>query len=260
MGGIVKFAVKGVAAGIGLASESVKARKERKAAREAEDTGIEGLHYSGRAEVVGDDNVLITDVDGTIHRPVGVERAREGTLKTEELRGRRLGPYSAEGGMATHSSEANLEKIWMLDEEQQKLSRSRSSSPAPQGKTQDPNSLADDFLLQNPNALADGTSLGLSGRLRLPVVLPQRRPSDRSRGFVSAYAPDLGDCGITQDMFMTFLEKFDKSTQANPLLLTLNLAAVGLEFAPIPSVYGLLAAIGAHQATVVAMELNSRSK
>jgi len=256
MGGIIQFAVKGVAAGIGLASESVKAHKERKAAREAQETGSGDSDYSGRAQVFGDDIVFVTDVDGAIHQPVGVEAARDESLSREK----RLSSHIPEGGVASRSTESSLEKAWMLDEEQEKLSGSRSPSPTPHGNTKDPSSLADDFLFQNPNPLADGTSLSLAGRLRLPVVLPQRRPSDRSRGFVRAYAPDLGDCGISQEMFMLFLEKFDKSTQANPMLLTLNIAAVGLEFAPIPSIYGMLAAIGVHQATVVAMELNSRSK
>jgi hypothetical protein len=230
MSGIVKFAVKGVAIGIGFASESVKAHKERKAARETEEAGA-SRHEDGEA-----------------------------SMSTEEFRGHRLSSHTADCDVKAHASQGDLEKIWKLDEAQEKLSRSRSPSPAPHGSTQDPNSLADDFLFQNPNPLADGTSLKPLGHLRLPVVLPQRRPSDRSRGFVRAYAPALGDCGITQEMFLAFLEKFDKSTQANPMLLTLNLAAVGLEFAPIPSVYGMLAAIGIHQATVVAMELNSRSK
>lgn len=263
MSGIVKFAVKGVAVGIGLASESVKAHKERKAAREAEETGTpshEDWQSSKQPEPVADDHVLITDVDGTIHRSAGLGQVREATMSTEEFPGHRLGSHPAEGGQKAHASQADLEKIWKLDEAQEKYSRSRSTSPATHGSTQDSNSLADDFLVHNLNPLTDGTSLRPLGHLRLPVVLPQRRPSDRSRGFVRAYAPDLGDCGITQEMFLMFLEKFDKSTQANPMLLTLNLAAVGLKFAPIPSIYGMLAAIGIHQATVVAMELNSRSK
>jgi hypothetical protein len=47
------------------------------------------------------------------------------------------------------------------------------------------------------------------GKLCLPVVLPQRRPKDRTRGFIRAYAPDLMNCGIDQAMFLDFLETFN---------------------------------------------------
>lgn len=54
--------------------------------------------------------------------------------------------------------------------------------------------------------------------LPAPVILPQRRPKDRSRGFVRAYAPILGDCkGIDQDTFMNFLKDFHRSSQVRVL-------------------------------------------
>ncbi|KAK7753819.1 hypothetical protein SLS62_004185 [Diatrype stigma] len=45
-----------------------------------------------------------------------------------------------------------------------------------------------------------------SGRLPCAVIIPQRRPRDKTRGFVRAYAPVLHDCGISQHVFLKFLK------------------------------------------------------
>jgi hypothetical protein len=45
-----------------------------------------------------------------------------------------------------------------------------------------------------------------------PVILPQKRPRARGRGFVRAYALALGECGIDEATFLDFLDTFDKST------------------------------------------------
>lgn len=46
-------------------------------------------------------------------------------------------------------------------------------------------------------------------RLPCPVIIPQRRPRNKDRGFVRAYAPVLRDCGIDQEVFLQFLEYLD---------------------------------------------------
>lgn len=52
-------------------------------------------------------------------------------------------------------------------------------------------------------------------RLPCPVVIPQRRPGSKFRGFVRAYAPDLADSGISQDMFLEFLEMFYEASRVS---------------------------------------------
>lgn len=42
-------------------------------------------------------------------------------------------------------------------------------------------------------------------RIPCPVIIPQRRPRNKDRGFVRAYAPVLEECGIGQDVFVKFL-------------------------------------------------------
>lgn len=50
-------------------------------------------------------------------------------------------------------------------------------------------------------------------RLAYPVIIPQRRPGSKIRGFVRAYAPVLGDYDIDQDAFLNFLKTFHKASQ-----------------------------------------------
>ena len=53
----------------------------------------------------------------------------------------------------------------------------------------------------------------LTGPLECPVIIPQRRPHTKARGFVRAYAPALEDASIDQDTWMEFLKIFHKSQQ-----------------------------------------------
>lgn len=54
--------------------------------------------------------------------------------------------------------------------------------------------------------------------LPCPVILPQRRPKNKSRGFVRAYAPVLGEySGIDQKTFLDFLDDFHQSSQVRML-------------------------------------------
>ncbi|KAM5349135.1 hypothetical protein ACJ41O_008958 [Fusarium nematophilum] len=79
-----------------------------------------------------------------------------------------------------------------------------------------------------------------TAKLSKPVILPQRRPKTRKRGFIRAYAPALNDAGITQDVFLDFLDRFHTSTQASPWLDAINLASIGLSFIPhFPMVVGI---------------------
>ncbi len=49
------------------------------------------------------------------------------------------------------------------------------------------------------------------------VIVPQRRPRDKTRGFVRAYAPVLSECGIDQTTFLQFLETMDKASKVGLL-------------------------------------------
>jgi hypothetical protein len=68
--------------------------------------------------------------------------------------------------------------------------------------------------------------------LPLPIIIPQRRPENKSRGWMIAYPPCLSPLGISQDTFVRFLTDFNKACQASPALDAVNLAAFGVGFAP----------------------------
>ena len=74
----------------------------------------------------------------------------------------------------------------------------------------DVHKLVQKFLISHPAPTHAAT-----GQLPCPVIIPQRRPRTKSRGFVRAYAPVLDDCGIDQDTFLEFLKTFHKASQVN---------------------------------------------
>ncbi|KIY01502.1 uncharacterized protein Z520_03054 [Fonsecaea multimorphosa CBS 102226] len=67
----------------------------------------------------------------------------------------------------------------------------------------------------------------VAGKLEMPVILPQRRPNSKERGFVRAYAPILQTCGVEQAEFLDFLKGFQKAIQLHPLFHAFNLACAG---------------------------------
>ena len=68
--------------------------------------------------------------------------------------------------------------------------------------------------------------------LPCPVIIPQRRPHSKGRGFVRAYAPVLESCGIDQGMFMDFLTAFHKASQASPVFEVIFVVGHLIGYAP----------------------------
>ena len=91
-----------------------------------------------------------------------------------------------------------------------------------------------------------------------PVILPQRRPRKKSRGFVRAYSPVLKNCGIGQTTFLKFLKNFHKSSQASPIFPAVAIAAriAGLA----PSVIAMAVCTTVEVGARVGSELQARSR
>jgi len=66
-------------------------------------------------------------------------------------------------------------------------------------------------------------------RLPCPVIIPQRRPGARTRGFVRAYAPDLEACGIDESVFMDFELGFERAIRLSPAFHAMQLVVVGVD-------------------------------
>ncbi|OCL03483.1 hypothetical protein AOQ84DRAFT_325915 [Glonium stellatum] len=98
----------------------------------------------------------------------------------------------------------------------------------------------------------------LAYRLPCPVILPQRRPRAKARGFVRAYAPVLEGCGIDQDGFLVFLNTFDKASEASKILDVIFLGAVIAGM--VPSVTAMITSTVIQVAVGAAKEVQSRKR
>ncbi|KEZ41708.1 hypothetical protein SAPIO_CDS6889 [Scedosporium apiospermum] len=97
-----------------------------------------------------------------------------------------------------------------------------------------------------------------SMKLSAPVILRQRRPKTRARGFIRAYAPVLDDVGIDQETFFDFIDTFNEALEPNPWLYSFNLA--DLAGLAVPEPLMMLLGIGVGIATDAAIETQSRFK
>ncbi|PQE12478.1 FAD binding domain protein [Rutstroemia sp. NJR-2017a BBW] len=207
---IVEYAIKGVAAGIGLASESIKAKKAKK--QQASESDI---------------TTPSSELNENFPLAAGIP-----TLAAEQQPPR----------------EDNDEQNWELDAAQDDIAPpgydqpSQSSlqhSTTPSGGVTPENETAQEkekrtlflkkiitrFLARYP-APHYPPNTPLTNRLPLPVILPQRRPKNRARGFIRAYAPLLENCDISQTTFLDFLSTFNEATQANPWINAINFAGL----------------------------------
>ncbi|KAH6676892.1 hypothetical protein F5X68DRAFT_264124 [Plectosphaerella plurivora] len=124
------------------------------------------------------------------------------------------------------------------------------------GKKQKNKNLAEDFIARHP---FDPTPAETPhDPIPLPVVLVQRRPKTRARGFVRAYAPSLGAAGVDQDTFIDFIDTFNKALEPDPWLNAINLADLATMAAPIPEPFGLLLGFAIGAAAEGTMEAQSR--
>ena len=70
--------------------------------------------------------------------------------------------------------------------------------------------------------LTSSRSTTVRGWLSCPVIIPQRRPENKERGFTRAYAPALLNCGIDEATFLNFLDSLNKASQVSfPDFITL---------------------------------------
>ncbi|KAI0382306.1 hypothetical protein F5Y04DRAFT_52503 [Hypomontagnella monticulosa] len=109
---------------------------------------------------------------------------------------------------------------WDFDDAQEEL---RSRHHRNHSHEQQPPNLS---FMQNMGSFLPAAS----ARLPYPVIIPQRRPKNRDRGFIRAYAPDLMLCGIDEPTFMAFLDNLDRATAGSSWITAINIAggAAGL--------------------------------
>ncbi|KAL6406819.1 hypothetical protein AUP68_09627 [Ilyonectria robusta] len=220
-----RFIVKGIAGGIGLASESISSyQARRKASPKDASTPSKSASETESATLNDGCHPLEGGIPGN---GISHTRDEESQWRLDETQDQLLPPRSLEKDQAVQ-----------LDEH---LARLRVDD------------LNDSLARRYPPPL-DVKSIP---KLSMPVILPQRRPKSRQRGFIRAYAPILDSATISQDMFLDFLETFHKSSQASPWFAAINLAAMGLTFIPhLPMIVGI-----AIQASVmIAEDVQTRTR
>jgi hypothetical protein len=118
---------------------------------------------------------------------------------------------------------ADDERIWTLDEATAPPSYETSEQqtrPVPDRTISD--------LVHDVTVLRDRDApepSDMPTRLPHPIIIPQRRPGSKARGFARAYPPDLEAFGIEQDTFLQFFENFEKASQASPWLQAIYVSA-----------------------------------
>lgn len=144
----------------------------------------------------------------------------------------------------------DLENEWNLDEAQEEV-----ADQPPEDERSDERKIEQDFVQNSP---PKPTTAVQRPRLTHPVVLPQRRPKERSRGFIRAYAPALQDCDISQEAWLRFLSSFQESSAANPWLNCINFAALAAMKQPQP--IGIAVGLAVGEVTEILMEMQARQR
>lgn len=215
---LVSKVVGGMAAGIGLVSEGISAKKKQSAAK----------------KLAAQDNAATPSPE----------------------------PPSYDVTFEEHDEEQ-----WDLDDAQTELRQLVPEQPAlshpvdeagvspPADKPiRNVHKLTDAFMAKHPVP----EYVSEAGRMGLPVVLPQRRPKGRSRGFIRAFAPVLETKGIDQATFLEFIETFDQASQAAPWIQAINLASFAAT--PLAPPFSLLVSIAIQVAANVATEMHARKR
>ena len=144
------------------------------------------------------------------------------------------------------------EATWQLDDAQSEIAPPVNNTVVTE---QDVSDMADDFVRRhNPPRYA----MHERPRLQLPVILPQRRPGERARGFIRAYAPELQEVGIDQSTFMEFITQLNLAMFPSPWLNAINLATIAAMHVPAPVTIAV--SYAGWLATTAALRAHSRSK
>lgn len=227
-GGPVGKIVQGIAAGIGLASESIQHHQEKK-----------------RQKQVEKEDPADAERDASHHETKSEEEVAE-TADQDEAAWQ-LDDMQAE--LTKGAAPQELEEYVGNDDAAQ------SSHDAAKSRMDVP-LLAENFIHEHPPPAY--SEVAQPRRLELPVVLTQRRPQARTRGFVRAYAPILEDVGIDQAAFLDFVDHLNKAVQPSPWIQAINLASFAAQHVPEPVT--LAVSVACKLVADAAAETHSRTK
>ncbi|CAH0046984.1 unnamed protein product [Clonostachys solani] len=214
--------------GIGLAAEAIKHQKNKKAAKNAS---------------AGDS----ISVFGTI----SPSNSRQTNAGNEEM-------YQEANRISLRCTKSTDKLHKDLDclEKRPSVESGPSRAVIPKGVGKDPariSALVEAFLAVHRPLVRQTPAL-----LPFAVIIPQRRPESRQRGFVPAYAPCLAPCGISEDAFMQFHEFYNESLRYSNAIKVVTVAAgaAGL----VPSITATVVSLTIGAAAQTAASLQSRQR
>ena len=231
MGPLVRL----IGGGIGLASEALAAHKESRARSKSPgpSTSSNGDQHASRQSNLNASTENIPPYAPPAYETLNPNSAQYGVVETAD---ERQAKELIETGQAVPVEESHEDTIesgeidedeayWELDEAaalEDPSSTVLDEKPKGDEPKADVHKLVQNFLAAHP-----APSSTPRGPLECPVIIPQRRPHTKARGFVRAYAPALEDAGVDQDTWMEFLKIFHKSQQVRssdkqPLVLQMQ--------------------------------------
>lgn len=241
MGLIVNRVVKLVGSSIGLGREAYLHHKETKALSQQSSTDAVAGPSSRSPPAYEDVYVELPNEDAKEL----VSRGEAVDVTDEKEAQRALRRIDSESSLS--SLEEDDEQDWALDE---------AASPPPYSQSEPEQNRSASVGTLVREVIPDATAPFSTARLPYPVIVPQRRPGTKTRGFVRAYAPDLGPCGIDQDTFLRFIQNFHEASQASPILKAIYVSAGIAGFAP--SIIATAVCISVQVAAGTAIEVQSR--
>ncbi|RAH79592.1 hypothetical protein BO86DRAFT_342887 [Aspergillus japonicus CBS 114.51] len=239
-GGPIGTLVHGITSGIGFATEVHGYKKARKAGKEKR---VQEQQLQDSVE----------EQDRSLEQSEQQDGSRSASPMPPPYT---TTPLSDKQNTPTDSNTAqnDLEYSWQLDEAQEQVMKSPEYTPrkSKQG-TANPDKVIAAFLLRRP---PPAVPLNPNTALPYPVAIPQRRPKDKKRGFIRAYAPDLESVGIDQDTWFDMIETLNEASLANPWINAINLASIAAT--PLPFAISTAISVAIMVATDVAIEAQSR--
>lgn len=185
------FLVKLLSSGLGLTSEAIKAARDRSSSGQGSSADNADCSY---VEVVDDATANELVRKGLAER-VNDQPDKQRTTKVAEVK---------------YSGVDQDEAVWELDDMAESVRPSPyENNMATYEAEPEVKMKMREALVQDLTAMA-GPPPQTIRPLPCTVIIPQRRPRHRDRGFARAYAPVLEDCGISQDVFLEFLEDLDR--------------------------------------------------
>lgn len=120
-----------------------------------------------------------------------------------------------ETDVTTSSDEEDDEELWLEDDAQTAIQPAKEES---RPKIHNAAKWTEAFLRRNPPPPLQQVPLPA------PVIIPQRRPGSRTRGFIQAYAPAMADSGIDQKAWLEIMSGFHEQTEQEGYFHVTNIA------------------------------------